>query len=61
MKVVGFSYNPIHTETLGTMMYIDSFEELITVISSASDSGQEALQMLQYVKRITEEEYYKID
>jgi hypothetical protein len=51
--LVGFSFNPIHTEINGTNMYIDSIEELL-IIMRASES------VLPYIQRITEEEYYTI-
>ena len=53
IKMLGFSFNPLYTEIVGTKMYIDSFEELV-------DNGGFS-EMKQYVERITEEEYYKID
>jgi hypothetical protein len=53
IKMLGFSFNPLHTEIAETKMYVDSFEEF-------SDNGGIS-EIKQYIERITEEEYYKID
>ena len=53
IKMLGFSFNPLHAEVLGTKIYIDSFEEFL--------DNAELSEIKQYIERITEEEYYKID
>lgn len=53
IKALEFSFNPLYTVPDETKMYIDSFEEL-------ADNGGFS-EIKQYIERITEEEYYKIN
>ena len=54
--LIGFSFNPIYAEIVGDYRYVDSIEEF-----AAFMGGEEDDLLLQAIKRITEEEYYKID
>lgn len=56
LTLIGFSFNPIHTNIIEVDVYIDSIEDLCAFLE-----GEESDLLLQSIKRITEEEYYKID
>lgn len=55
LTLIGFSFNPIYVELFGVNRYVDSIEDLCTFLEGDVDL------ILQNIKRITEEEYYKID
>ena len=56
LTLIGFSFNPIYTEIMEVLRYIDSIEDCATLLG-----GEEADLLFQSIERITEEEYYKID
>ncbi len=56
LTLIGFSFNPLHTEILNAVVYVDSIEDFTALFGN-----EDADLLLQCIKRITEEEYYKID
>lgn len=55
LTFIGFSFNPIYTEIFGDIKYINSIEEICAFMGS-----EETDLLFQSIKRITEEEFYKI-